>query len=425
MPAFQTAAIAGADVPYLAFSQAREYLEKDEQYKLHYGRAMYRWCTRKGFDGFDQKVLDRIEDWKIGGNSKGRAVRSQDPDEGPLTEAEVSAITAALKTARIENTVPLREQAALAVALAFGSNSGQFASMREEDVSPMLAEDNIAGWIVAVPRHKKGETHHRSSFRKRKLNGMFGEIVHDLIRWNQEHSLGDDDVRPLFRKVSTRQREMLDDAWQIHITASAFNRLLKSGVASLGVLGRDGEPLKVTCRRFRYTVATRMVRNGASKAALIDVLDHSDDQNVNVYWEIHSDIVDPLDDALSGALAPRAQALAGIIRAESDAIRGKDPASRRYLADPDTNQVEGIGNCGKFGFCGITAPTACYTCVKFQAWMDGPHLEVLEMLLRARAAREEMGLHPKMVGIEDELIAAVRSTIARIERARSVGGGDD
>lgn len=424
-PAFQEASLTGQTIPYLAFSQARDHLTKDHQWKLHYPRAMYRWCTRLGFEGFAHSVLEQIADWRIGGNAKGRAVRSQDPSNGPFTAPEVSRIVAGLRAARLSNTMPLDEQAAVALALAFGANAGQYASMREVDVAYLSTDDKTAGWIVSIPRHKKGYQDAREAFRQRKLTGFLGEIVQELIDWNQGRPTFDRDSRPLFRKRALRRRYMITDDWQAHITSSSFTALLDSAVSRLGILGRDGNPMKVTCRRFRYSLASRMVKNGASEAAVADVLDHSDLQNVSVYWEINSDIVEHLDSALTTALTPRAQAFAGIVKAEADAIRGGDSSSRRYLVDPAEDRLEGIGTCGHFGFCNITAPFACYTCVKFQAWMDGPHHEVLEALLQARAARAALGLHPKMVGLEDELIIAVRGTIARIDAVRMVESDQD
>ena len=192
------------------------------------------------------------------------------------------------------------------------------------------------------------------------------------------------------------------------------------------MLGRDGNLLEVTTRRFRYTFASRMVNNGASRAAVADALDHSDLQNVPVYWEIHSDIVEHLDRAMAMSLAPRAQAFAGIVRDEHDAIRGGEKGSRRFLVDHTARRFAPVGTCGSFSFCNITAPYACYTCVKFQAWMDGPHDDVLAQLILEREERQLQGLDPKIVGIEDQLIVAVAGVIKRIEdiRARQMAAND-
>jgi hypothetical protein len=109
------------------------------------------------------------------------------------------------------------------------------------------------------------------------------------------------------------------------------------------------------------------------------------------------------------------------VRDESDAIRGDEKGSRRFLVDPVARRFEPVGTCGSFSFCNITAPYACYTCIKFQAWMDGPHDEVLSQLIFAREERSLQGLDPKIVGIEDQLIMAVAGVIKRIEEIRTSG----
>ncbi len=421
--AAMAAASDGNALPYLAFSEARANLGTERSYLLHEGRMMYRWCRRQRFEQFTADVEDRLNDLVIGGNSKGRAVRSQDATEGPLTNEEVANIITALKAARLEGTIPLTEQAALVLCLATGSNPSQYAALREDDLLPIEVDGVTTCYILNIPRHKKGEERLRASFRRRKLNTLFGGIVQDLCKQNRANpNAGDNFSRPLFRRdTPAHSRGNIEDEWLYHISAIEFTKLVQSAITRLGVLDRKGLPLEVTTRRFRYTFASRMVNNGASRAAVADALDHSDLQNVPVYWEIHSDIVEHLDRAMAMALAPRAQAFAGIVRDESDAIRGDEKGSRRFLVDPVARRFEPVGTCGSFSFCNITAPYACYTCIKFQAWMDGPHDEVLSQLIFAREERSLQGLDPKIVGIEDQLIMAVAGVIKRIEEIRTSG----
>lgn len=416
-PAFKDAIDHNGSIPYLAFSQAKEALGKDNQWKLHDARAMYRWCVGQRFAGFTHEILELIDEWSLGGNAKGRAVRSKDPKQGPLTPMEVATIVSHLHAARLRGEMPIAEQAAIVLCLATGSNAGQYASMREEDLSPIIADGNVIGYILQVPRHKKGLDYYRDGFRKRKLDVFFGTVLQELINHNgQRPALSDNQSRPLFKRQRPPVHDRNDgDEWRYHISALSFTELLKAGIARLGVIGRDGEPLTVNTRRFRYTLLTRMKRNGASKLAMVDAADHSDDQSIGIYWEIGSDIVDQLDKALALDLAPRAQALAGIVIGEADAIRGDKKGSRRYLADRERNRLEATGTCGQNSFCNITAPYACYRCVKFQAWMEGPHEEVLDQLIRERQRRADRGLDPKIVGVEDELIMAVANVIRRIQ----------
>lgn len=420
-PAAIEAAAEGDTLPYLAFSQARASLGAGKSWLLHEGRMLYRWCRKQRFEQFSPEVEDRMNTIVLGGNPKGRAVRSQDPDEGPFTTEEVANIITALKAARLQGTIPIIEQAAIVLCLATGSNASQYAALREEDLLPVQVNDVTTCYILKIPRHKKGEDQLRTSFRRRKLNTLFGGVLDDLCKENRAapHP-GDNFARPLFRRdIPATSRGNLDDEWLYHLTAYQFTQLLQAAIARLGVVGRDGKPLAVTTRRFRYTFASRMVNNGASRAAVADALDHSDLQHVPVYWEIHSDIVEHIDRAMAMALAPRAQAFAGIVRDEASAIRGDEKGSRRFLADPTARKFEPVGTCGSFSFCNITAPYACYTCVKFQAWMDGPHEDVLAQLIFAREERSLQGLDPKIIGIEDQLIGAVAGVISRIEAMRT------
>ena len=417
VPTFQKEAAAGHDISYLAFSQAKDALGKENQWKLHDARAMYRWCVGQRFEGFTHETLALLEEWSLGGNPKGRAVRSKDPKKGPLTPMEVATVVSHLHAARLRGEMPIAEQAAIVLCLATGSNAGQYASMREEDLSPILANGKVVGYILKVPRHKKGLDYYRDGFRKRKLDVFFGTVLQELISQNgQRPASSDNQARPLFKRERAPRHDRNDgDDWRFHISAQTFTDLLQAGIARLGVMGRDSEPLSVTTRRFRYTLLTRMKRNGASKLAMVDAADHSDDQSIGIYWEIGSDIVDQLDKALALELAPRAQALAGIVAGEADAIRGDRKGSRRYLADRERNRLEPTGTCGQNSFCNITAPYACYRCVKFQAWMEGPHEEVLDQLVRERQRRADRGLDPKIVGVEDELILAVANVVRRIQ----------
>jgi integrase len=419
-PSAMQAAATGSTIPYLAFSEARAALGPKQSWKLHEGRMLYRWCRRQRFDQFSVDVEDMANRLVLGGNPKGRSVRSLDPDKGPLTVQEVASVVSALKAHRLRGTIPILEQAAVILCLALGSNASQFAALREEDLMPIRVDGETTGYILSVPRHKKGHRRVRAAFRRRKLNTFMGGIINDLCTSNRsEPHPCDNFSRPLFRRQTPGHvRGNLEEEWLYHYSGQEFTELLQRAIARLGVKGRDGTPLKVTTRRMRYTFATRMVNNGASRAAVADALDHSDLQHVPVYWDVHSDIVEHLDRAVAMALAPRAQALSGIVRSESDAVRGDEKGSRRHLADPAAGKFEPIGNCGSFSFCNIIAPYACYTCVKFQAWMDGPHEDVLGQLLRAREWRADQGLDPNIVGIEDELIWAVANTIYRIEVIR-------
>lgn len=171
-------------------------------------------------------------------------------------------------------------------------------------------------------------------------------------------------------------------------------------------------PIAMNPRRFRYTFGTRMAEEGCSKAVIADRLGHTDLQNVDVYFEASPAIVENIDRAMAAGLAPIAQAFCGrTIDGEHQASQKGAPGSRiidfRISVDP-------LGSCGKGSSCGLTKPVACYTCFRFEPWVDGPHQESLDRLLaeRDRCADE------RMAGVNDDAITAVMEVIAECEQAR-------
>lgn len=206
----------------------------------------------------------------------------------------------------------------------------------------------------------------------------------------------------------------------MHVSAGQFTELVTATIDLLGIISpRTGKPIKMNTRRLRYTFATRLVREGVSKLEIADLLDHTDTQNVQVYFDIKSDVVEHLDKAMAMALAPIAQAFMGtLVNTEAEAIRGGDPSSGIATVAGAPGRVEKLGNCGSFGFCGALAPISCYTCRSFQPWMDAPHGIILDDLLKERARKVQAGLDGRMVSIHDTTISAIAEVILRIDQAK-------
>lgn len=419
-PAFISAAENQIPIPYLAFSQALSSLDAKNRWRLHYARDYYIWCYRQQFPHFLSDVVRKLKSIVIGGNTKGEAVRSADPNQGPLDAMEVAAITTALRAARLEGTMPVDEQAALWLCLAFGANASQYAMMREEDIAPEILNGQVVTTLVSVPRHKKRYVLARTEFKVRKANRFVGRVLEDLLDANEQvcPKSSSNDTRPVFRRSVPRMEQPGLEEWRWHLEAAEFTKLVKRAVKRLRVQSRTGDPLRINTRRFRYSLATRMVEAGASKWALAAALDHSNLYSVGVYFDVDSGIVKHLDAAMAMVLAERAQRFATIVESEAGAVNGDRAGSRRYYGDREKNIHAPIGTCGHTSFCNINAPYACYLCPKFQAWMDGPHELVLDALIENRAKREEMGLDPKIISIEDELIASVADVISRIAALR-------
>jgi len=302
--AFVEAALQRKVIPYLAFSQGKNVLGIEHLWKSDSFRSYYRWCRSQQFPFFESEILDHLEEVKIGGNEKGQAVRSADPEKGPLSATEVAELAVALRAAYVEKTLPVDQQAAIWLALAFGANAGQYALMRENDIVPEYIDGQLITTLVSVPRHKKRHAHARSEFAQRKSNRFVGRVLQDLIHANEvsHPKNGSNEPRPLSWRRSPRNDGVGREEWEWHLTSTQFSELLNDAIENLCLNARTGKPMKISTRRLRYTLASRMVAAGASPYALAAALDHSDLQNVGVYFDVHSDIVEHLDKAMAMVL---------------------------------------------------------------------------------------------------------------------------
>lgn len=418
--AFINAAKNNQEIPFLAFSQASNGLTNDSRWKMHYAREFYRWCVRKSKPYYSEDVLARAEALVVGGNAKGKAVRSEDPDAGPLTELEVQSLCAALRAAYIEKTLSLRDQVAVLLCLAFGANASQYAMMREDDIEFIYEDGILIATLVRVSRHKKSGRGPRDEFKTRKLNKTISSILLEYIASNSDRKINSEagQKRPLFwsKIPKSKSTDMIEWTW--HIAPGAFTSIVQNAVQKLGSISRKGEPLKVSTRRFRYTFATRLLQEGASPYAVAAALDHSDLQNVQTYTHLSSGILDHINPAVARELGERAQAFTHIVASEADAVNGDKRSSRRYFGDRSRDIFEPIGNCGHNALCNVAAPLACYVCPKFQPWLDGPHEMVLQNLIDRREQRKSTSSDMRMVGLEDEILVAVANVVTRVDAIR-------
>lgn len=406
-------------IPQRFFAEVRDEFGPQGAWRMHFIRKWFLFCCAYDATFFSDETAFLIQDNVVGGNPKGRAVLSLDPDEGPLDDLEITALLNALRAARDLKVLSLDELAAAWLCIAIGGNSLQFSLLREHDV--VVEESSGQRFVhLRVPRIKKRSEAHRSEFRQRKLSVEIGEIVLALLDSNRRsrEAFGWSDSHhafPLF--VRPRRRSTGHPEYARHLYSAEFSQLVARAIGRLHVISsRTGRALLATPRRLRYTYATRLVREGVCKRELADLLDHTDLQYVQVYFDVKSDIVEALDAAMALDLGPIAQAFLGkLVRLEQEAVRGDDPTSRIRVLEPTSGQIRNVGTCGEYSFCGRLAPIACYTCVHFQPWVDGPHDLVLQQLLELRSRRAKAGQDGRMIGIHDATILAIGDVITRIK----------
>ncbi len=373
-------------------------------------------CLRKWqqleYEGLSPDLNELLKDIRLKSNPKGEAVRTMDPVNGPLSEFEFQALHKALNDAHESKEISLRDYCLTRLFLIIGMRPIQYAGMKLSDLSVSEGEGGNDIYLLRIPRAKQ-RTLARTQFLERIITEKFAKELFKYIAEVEAQFPGFS--RPSELPMFPDRTKIVRDDWiagfQWHSTANQIGQELAEIVECLDVMSeRTNEPLQVTSRRLRRTLGTRTAQEGHGVLIVAEVLDHTDIQNAGIYVEATPEIIERIDKAIAFKMAPMAQAFKGIlITEESMAKRGNDPTSRIY-APKQTGGFKPAGNCGTMTMCSLLAPIACYTCVNFQPWLDGPHEKVLESLLAERDRLTESS-GKRIAAIEDQTILAVAHVV--------------
>lgn len=395
----------------------RSQLLKSNEWCLGVISGLLKQWHSMGYPGIHDDVPRLFDEIKLKGNSKGNAVRTMDPEKGPFTDLELQAIHGALNDSFANGEVSVEEFVLVSLFTALGARNIQIAALKCKDLLVGRADDGSPNYILSVPSAKKRGAPMRTAFRARPLIREIGEALEawiNHVKKNNEVEATDTGNLPIFPQWFCASVP----GFEHHSKANEIGVRIKEICLALGVVSeRTGDPIKVTSRRFRYTLGTRAADEGLGELVIAELLDHSDTQSVGVYVESTPAIAARIDKATAMELAPIAQAFLGlIVDDETDAKRGDDLTSR--IGEPS---IGGVGTCGKYGFCGGMAPVACYTCRNFQPWLDAPHEQLLESLI---ADRDRLlgTTDDRIASTNDRTILAVADVISRCETMREERG---
>lgn len=370
-------------------------------------REMYFWGTfGLQLPEFDPDLALVLKTIRAPGNVKGAAVRFRDPLKGPLDTDEQEMVLRAITIGAGMSF----DRAIVMLHLELGINPQSAARMKNQDLqvfSVNVVEGGhsrgITKYQIQVPRVKK-----RKEFRETKtrpVSDQLGQLLTELRRGEP--------ADPLFYWLpADAPEEGIYHAMTRFVTAAHLRS------------ARTGSQLHLTPRRFRSTLATEMAREGASQEKIAEVLDHTDLQNVHVYIEAASYVVDQLGERFDQVFDPLLQRFRGKIVDPKVPSLFPDvppkiiPGDIVHLPTAPLN-VGGIGMCGrdvrKDGLCRLAPPLTCYPCEFFAAFRGGPHAEILTAL--ERITTEMKAVSDSRIPMQLEgVMAAVRQLLAQIAR---------
>ncbi len=381
----------------------RETLSDVTEWKLGVIRVLFESMQGLGIGIVSRDGLEYLEEATIKPNVKGTSIRTRDPNEGAFSDLELLAIQSALNNAYAKGEIELYHYALAWLFLGYGSRPVQIALLKEQDL--IVSESNGQKlYALMIPRAKRRGALLRSSLKMRYCSKQIGLLLEQVIQHNSrrrdELELAGGDC-PMFMSPEIGGLPGLE----YHMPSVEIGRIV------IDVLGKL-TGLKTNSKRFRITLAQRAVDDGKDQFTVAEMLDHSDTQNVKVYYEASPAQVLRLDRHLAMELAPLAQAFAGaLVGTERQAKRGGDRSSRIYDRSLVDNVNDPLGTCGQMSFCGLLAPVACYTCRNFQPWLNGPHEEFMAALIADRRRMEEAGVPARAYSNRDRTILAIAEVI--------------
>lgn len=360
---------------------------------IHFSRLrmFYEWGVAREYSDFDVRFLRILKAIPSRANAKGHHVRFRHVTKGPFSLSEKQHLIQAVKAQRGTD----KDRAVIMLHLELGLNSGATARLVNGDLIHVHTQQGDF-YQLAVPRMKKRSAHRET--KRRPISRTLGQLLQELQR-GEAHE-------PLLHWLPA------------YNPGAAINEAMKRFVADADIISRrTGKRLEVTARRFRYTLATHLAGEGASRFHLAEVLDHSDLQNVEVYVETTPSIADQVATATDQVMEPLVKRFLGkVVETSDDPLV---PAQTPQLPLPMLN-TGGVGACGRdirqHGLCRLFPPLSCYLCPSFAALRRGPHAELLTNIDAFIAANSDH-VDERIRGQLDEVRSAIAEVVAQCATA--------
>lgn len=382
---------------------------------FHYIRKWYQWCDDQGIAGFSGTVASQLYRLKISVNPRGVKVMSRDIDGGPLSHDEHFLVRQAVK----EGKGRLIDRVIIMLLLETGARPLQLVQLEEQDLVINADPSSHTFYSLNIPRAKQRQIGEPEK-KRRRVSSQLGQSIQELIQQNHSRHGDHGPQMPLLclrNVINKKLTEELEARYRFHMKVVGFGSRVAWYPRSVGIFSsRTNRILKLHARRLRYTFFTMLAEQGASTNHLAELADHSNDKSIAVYVSSTSTVVDRLNAALGKD--PHYSATIARFLGQVVAHNGDDSSASVILGStPTLKNLGGIGVCGANFLCDLYPPLSCYVCPKFQAWIDGPHKELLQELetfvqsLIERSANRADRIPHQLT----DVIASLRQLLTRIE----------
>jgi integrase len=400
---------------------------KKDEYRVGVLRVFLKMMNVLEFGTLNEKCIELLNGWRLSGNTKGLAVLSLEPEDGPFSDIEYEAILGGLDNAYAEDKINEEDYSIAQLFAATGRRPIQLVSLK---IGDLRVDTKILGtptYILNIPKAKIQDGRFRAAFTDFAITEYIGQVLDKHIKQVVIKAvdiigrpLSEDEINllPLFpdyKELSILKGLLPEDVidWlktdKFHLIPRNIVTVLKVIIDSLKITSeRTKALLKTTGYRFRYTLGTRAARENAGILTIANLLDHVDTQNVGVYVQNHPDHATTISTIMNAPLLKYANAFQGQLVKDETEAHDKLAGARRIRTE---NSQDDIGSCGTGAFCRDYAPIACYLCKKFMPWQDAPHHLILTNLVEERDRISKDTGDLAIAAINDRAIVAVTQVI--------------
>ncbi|MGE1152104.1 site-specific integrase [Pseudomonas kitaguniensis] len=400
-------------------SAVKKAREERQLWRMYRPIRWYVWCSENYAElGFCDAFSLELDSILLPGNPKGHAVRNEDIDKGPLDRGlELQQLINAMEMPTDGSLNHLQQRAALALFISHGRNPANLSLLLEEDLVNLTPGSGTGTWVINYPRIKKRLKNPRDDMKQVPIPTVYAGYLLELIQAGKSiactTTINGEVVqlpRPLFLNANTNLAALksgrLDQLF--NYPTYGITELLRAFVRRHNIQSpKTKRLLVISARRLRYTLATNLVLDGVSRRELAEILDHSDLQHVQVYFELASGIVEHLDKALVGFFARFLKYFRGTVVRKGDVVINASDDSKVI---PCIDVGEEVGVCGQNDLCRLYPPYSCYKCPKFQAYAEADHESVFTFLFEKRERAIDLGQSRIAVQL-DEILYAVKQVV--------------
>ncbi|MFA0917788.1 hypothetical protein ALP73_00196 [Pseudomonas coronafaciens pv. garcae] len=341
--------------------------------------------------GLSEQVCDFIRHpvkWEEQGVGAYFNLVTNDPERGAFSEQEIHNIHHQLNRAYSDGTISQADFTICWFFIGTGVRPAQAYRMKKSDV--IIHSRSGMEVTLKVPL-AKGEMTSSTEYWARRAPTVLAEC---LIAYLDQDARG----------MSQAECRLFDQP-----SAQALGSRVISCMEKLDTYSeRLGTKIPVNPYRFRYTLATRALAQGASDYEVARLLTHRSTSCIHYYRASMPELQKPVRDALGKEMGYFARAFQG------KAISGLEEATR--AGDPDAVITDflrlmgkPVGACGTRADCHQNAPVACLAgCAHFEPLLSAPW----ETLMVSLVADQEMETEPRIRQINHNAMSAIQQIIA-------------